>query len=368
MAIYVEKYGNKVRYKLPYIEPTTGRTKRVSIVYPKDTPRNKQEAERLLLQKIDKLLCVHNGTVTIESALDIYSNQMETALKQSTFVRNTATLRRIARKIGSNKQLNTITVVEWKDCLNRLSEGNNGTYNEYIRRLKTFLRWAYNNDLLEDNKLIDKLTFLPDVSKREKVQDKYLEKEEIESLLNGIRPNERYYYMIKISILSGLRAGELLALTVSDISDSEINVDKTLDVVNDVITTPKTFTSIRSVYMQQELKDTMKNYLAYRTQHNKVMKIKSDYLFCDDHGKHIDYYTYNKFLKENALRYIGREITTHALRHTSASLLLANGVSIDAISRRLGHENSRVTREIYLHITKELKEKDKNMIDSIKLL
>ncbi|MFR8313824.1 MAG: hypothetical protein ACLVBP_16545 [Ruminococcus sp.] len=43
--------------------------------------------------------------------------------------------------------------------------------------------------------------------------------------------------------------------------------------------------------------------------------------------------------------------------HTHASLLLEQGISIDTISRRLGHENSDVTREIYLHVTKSYRKK-----------
>ena len=77
---------------------------------------------------------------------------------------------------------------------------------------------------------------------------------------------------------------------------------------------------------------------------------------------------HNKYLKENSLRILGREITPHALRHTHASLLLEQGISIDTISRRLGHENSDVTREIYLHVTKKLQEKDNQQIAKISIL
>lgn len=58
----------------------------------------------------------------------------------------------------------------------------------------------------------------------------------------------------------------------------------------------------------------------------------------------------------------------HELRHTHTSLLLEQGVSIDTISRRLGHENSRITREIYLHVTEKLKERDNEQLARISLL
>ena len=58
----------------------------------------------------------------------------------------------------------------------------------------------------------------------------------------------------------------------------------------------------------------------------------------------------------------------HALRHTHASLLLAEDVSIDTISRRLGHENSQITKDIYLHVTEKLKKADNATIKNLKLI
>lgn len=73
-------------------------------------------------------------------------------------------------------------------------------------------------------------------------------------------------------------------------------------------------------------------------------------------------------MKENAARVLNRKITAHTLRHTHASLLLEQGIGIDTISRRLGHEDSKVTKEIYLHVTEKLKEKDNQQISLVKIL
>ncbi len=43
-------------------------------------------------------------------------------------------------------------------------------------------------------------------------------------------------------------------------------------------------------------------------------------------------------------------------------------MTIDQISRRLGHENSKITRQIYLHIVEKIKEKDRETINSVRLL
>jgi len=55
-------------------------------------------------------------------------------------------------------------------------------------------------------------------------------------------------------------------------------------------------------------------------------------------------------------------ISVHGLRHTHASLLLYAGVSISSIAGRLGHANTTTTQETYLHIVKELENKDKDKV------
>jgi integrase len=47
---------------------------------------------------------------------------------------------------------------------------------------------------------------------------------------------------------------------------------------------------------------------------------------------------------------------------------MENGLSIDLISRRLGHENSQITKEVYLHITEKLKERDNEQIKNVKII
>ncbi|WP_420901904.1 tyrosine-type recombinase/integrase [Paenibacillus dendritiformis] len=50
-------------------------------------------------------------------------------------------------------------------------------------------------------------------------------------------------------------------------------------------------------------------------------------------------------------------ITVHGLRHTHASLLFEAGASIKEVQERLGHSNSKMTMDIYTHVTKTVKER-----------
>lgn len=55
-------------------------------------------------------------------------------------------------------------------------------------------------------------------------------------------------------------------------------------------------------------------------------------------------------------------ISVHGLRHTHASLLLFDGVSIASVAQRLGHSSINTTQKTYLHIIRELENKDIDLI------
>lgn len=55
-------------------------------------------------------------------------------------------------------------------------------------------------------------------------------------------------------------------------------------------------------------------------------------------------------------------ISIHGLRHTHASLLLYEGVSIASVAKRLGHNNTTTTQETYIHIIREMENKDNDKI------
>ncbi|AVF24655.1 integrase [Paenibacillus larvae subsp. larvae] len=49
------------------------------------------------------------------------------------------------------------------------------------------------------------------------------------------------------------------------------------------------------------------------------------------------------------------ELTPHSLRHTHTSLLAEAGVSLPEVMERLGHKDEDTIKNIYLHVTKEMK-------------
>ena len=61
------------------------------------------------------------------------------------------------------------------------------------------------------------------------------------------------------------------------------------------------------------------------------------------------YQWFSNFIKRNDLP----PITLHSLRHTNASLMIANGIDLATVSKRLGHADTSITARIYTHAIKE---------------
>ena len=174
----------------------------------------------------------------------------------------------------------------------------------------------------------------------------------------------RYKLLTTFAILTGMRIGEIQALEDRDCWGSIIRINKTYDRTNRIVTTPKTIESRREIHIQPELRVCIDQIREYK----KIIGYDGPLFFPDSKGQRLNYSNYNDYLENVSLGALGRKITPHIFRHTHCSILVMNGLSYEAIMARLGHEDSKVTKQIYTHRLKELKERENRQIDSIKLL
>ena len=176
--------------------------------------------------------------------------------------------------------------------------------------------------------------------------------------LENKEKNEKYSDFIivfKILFWTGLRIGEVLALTEEDIDlyNKFIDVNKTVSYVNKKYhtTTPKTIGSIRKVTLPENLISDLKLYFSS----DKFSKNKNKNI------KHLGVFN----LKSSQLRYVLEKyslqtnlpkIRLHDFRHSHASYLLFIKADITAISKRLGHDNLQTTINTYSHLYKDANE------------
>ena len=364
--MWTEKSGRKMRLCTTYVDPLTGSRHKIGVTIEKDTPQQRNRAKEELDSLVIRKTSIVPASMNLKTLTDLYIKDQATTLKESTWKRNAFACRAFIKMFGADCDVNKLTagivkqkIIAYKD--------KPSTINEFITRYKAMMRWAYQNDYIENISYLDKLKKVKDRTKKEKVADKFLESSECEILLDALP--DQWKDLTRFLILSGLRIGEALALEESDIDidGREIIVNKTFDVVNEIITTTKTLASTRRVYMQDDLLALSRALLASNKQKRKIYYIKHAPLFFDPTGARAHYAAYRKCLKEVSDRVIGRTITPHALRHTHASLLAEQGLPYDTISRRLGHEDSRITKEIYIHVTEKRKERENDLLREVHL-
>ena len=74
----------------------------------------------------------------------------------------------------------------------------------------------------------------------------------------------------------------------------------------------------------------------------------------------------NKEMKETAKRAgIKKNITSHFFRHTHVSKLAELGVEWEVVRRRVGHKDSKTTKEIYFHVTEKMQDSLEAKINSL---
>lgn len=342
-----------------YVDPNTGVRKRISVKLSGNSEKAKQGAIKRLT---DKLNSIEDKKILLSECVALWLKECQRSIKPSTFRKYRITFDSIMKIIGDG-YIDKITAGYVRQKLIESGEENR-TLNGYLKVFKTFWRWAYRSDFVKSPEVADKLQAFQDTPKRERIQDKYLEPEELNKLLD-VMTEKRWELVTEFLALSGLRVGELASLTRSDVAKDYIHVSKTYDANNKVVTSAKTYTSKRDVYIQDELKDCIARINDYMKWQAEVCGYKSILFFPDSDGGYMQYYTYRKYLAENAVKAIGRPITPHTLRHTHASILFARGMDLQAVSERLGHSDSKITKEIYLHKLQELKEKENRQLDKI---
>lgn len=204
----------------------------------------------------------------------------------------------------------------------------------------------------------------------------------------GIHIQYKVYFYI--AIYGGFRRGEILALTWQDINfeNQSISINKavTKGLSGEYVKDPKTASGVREIVLPSvcfsllkewqneqrmlsfKLGTAWKGYRGQDYDKNNVfidlttglrMNLDTPY---HKFRKVIDLYNSQKALSEDDKLPL---IRLHDLRHTSATLLLANNTDIETVSKRLGHSKASVTLDVYGHAMKEMDRKASEILESI---
>lgn len=365
--MWIEQRNGKVKYTERFMDELTGKYKKMSVTLEKDTAHNRRVAAGILADKWAEVSRI-GVRYRLSEVFERYLDDCQKTLKESSWRRNVANARRIREMLGDDIYVDRLTAGYIRDKL-IATRKKPGTLNEYIKRFKAVIKWAYYNDYLNNTACVDKLKYFKDIPHRQKIADKFLNKSDLHKLVEAANV-KHWELLIRFMVLSGCRSGEAIALDIKDVDfeNKRIHITKTCDSITGKITTPKTEGSIRDIHMQPELYSLCREIVSY-SRRMQILNMDSERtpFILTDLGHRPHYSAFNTYLRNLTQKTFGRKLTTHALRHTAASLWAEQGMSLEAISRRLGHVDSCITKEIYLHVTDGMEAADAAEIDKIML-
>ncbi len=393
---YVRKRGNN-KWQLEvdlgsYIDPKTGKRKRHK-KYKTVTAKNKTEADKKLIRFVYEV--TGEGYFEPEKMwfVDFVEKEYWPKWAKKNLAHTTLdTYRRYldARILPAFKYLrmDQVKPKHIMDFLDNLSEEGmrldkvrnkdgklvtkqgklSGATIEYHHRiLKSIFKFAIKLKVLKENPMddIEKPKF-----KNKKIEVYTLE--EASKLIKCLESEPLHWrIIIKLAITAGLRRSELLGLEFKHFNyeNKIMHVEQAVTYTKeegyqvheikkgngeankrDIVISESLIPEIKKLELQRK-----KERIAIQDK-DKWGKGKYNFLLCDETGK--PYHPsaiknwWQRFIRRHNLKYIN----LHALRHTSATLLINEGVHAKIISERLGHSNIKTTMNIYGHALRQADE------------
>jgi len=178
--------------------------------------------------------------------------------------------------------------------------------------------------------------------------------------------------IIKVLLFTGIRVGECLGLQWEDIDfkNKKLYIHHTLSDVagKHFLTTPKTKTSIRYLYMSEQLITLFQNHYMYQTILQQQLGEKfmhPEMVFTSNSGNYKDRSGLSQQFRRKLKGTEFEFMTLHKLRHTTATMLLNYGIDLKIVSEYLGHSDISITADIYTEVLDRSKMKTANVMEKI---
>ncbi len=175
-----------------------------------------------------------------------------------------------------------------------------------------------------------------------------------------------YYVFFMIAFFTGMRKGEINALTWKDIDGGTIHITKSLNQKlkgGDRITPPKNSASIRDIQMPPQLVTAIEEH---RNRYKLLPSFRESLFICGGEMPIRD--TTASLMNEMFAKLADvKVIRIHDFRHSHASLLANKGISIHEIARRLGHSDIKMTLQTYSHLYPSETERALSVLQEVKI-
>ncbi|ACQ53835.1 site-specific integrase [Clostridium botulinum] len=317
-----------------YYTDWTGKRKRKK----KEGFKKKKEAADFEREFLNKQK--NNCDMNFKELSDLYLEHSKTRIRVTTFQVKEIIIKERILPYFKDMNVNNITpnnIRKWQNKL--MSKDYKQTYLKAVnKQLNAIFNFAIKYYNLNSNPALK----AGPMGKKDSEGMQFWTLEEYKEFIKCV-DNPMCKLAFEILFWTGLRKGELEALTFSDIDTKNkiISITKTYTRINkkDIINPPKTPKSKRKVSISDFLCEDIENYKKKLYNFDKNERIFPV-------GRHI----LKNSMRDACEKSSVKEIRIHDLRHSHASLLIELGFSPLLIKERLGHENIQTTLDTYSHL------------------
>ena len=284
-----------------------------------------------------------NPDMTFQNLYEIYMEDMAARLKQSTLLTKKAVLQTHILPFFGSKPINEIKASDVRRWQAKLMSSPNNYSQTYLKKINTEL-----NSIINYAKRFYDLNTNPcgkagTIGKAKAEEMDYWTYDEYIAFREGVKDKPLSYICIEVLYWTGMREGELLALSPADIDldNKTISINRTYQRIEgkDVFTSPKTRKSKRKIPIPDFLCQELSDYIQSRYMldaDERLFPITKSYLS----------HEMIRGCKNTGVK----KIRIHDIRHSHASLLINQGCDALMLADRLGHEKVSTTLNTYSHL------------------
>ena len=284
-----------------------------------------------------------NPDMTFQNLYEIYMEDMAARLKQSTLLTKKAVLQTHILPFFGSKPINEIKASDVRRWQAKLMSSPNNYSQTYLKKINTEL-----NSIINYAKRFYDLNTNPcgkagTIGKAKAEEMHYWTYDEYIAFREGVKDKSLSYICFEVLYWTGMREGELLALSPADIDldNKTISINRTYQRIEgkDVFTSPKTRKSKRKIPIPDFLCQELSDY------------IQSRYMLDADERLFPVTKSYLSHEMIRGCKNTGvKKIRIHDIRHSHASLLINQGCDALMLADRLGHEKVSTTLNTYSHL------------------
>ena len=294
--------------------------------------------------------------MSFEEFVKLYYEDMTPRLREHTMKTKKHIIELKIMPFFGKKSMNAITPADIRKWQNELLLKN---YSQtYLRTINNQLTAIFNYATQYYDLKNNPCKKAGSIGKNKAEEMNFWTKEEFSMFIEGVMDKQRSYTAFMVLFWTGMRIGELLALTPSDIDFEEktIHISKSYQRIDgrDVITPPKTQKGNRIItvpdFLLADLKDYMNNIYCLED-NDRLFPVTKYYM---EHEM-------KRGVKNSGVKYI----RIHDIRHSHCAMLMELGITPLEAAERLGHERVETTLNTYAHLYPNKQRKLSNKLEQI---